>query len=391
MADTKTLEKLCSFVQNNGLLNKNIPPKPNEPFYDFYIETMIHKMKIGLGDMVSITCDNENKITGRIINDIQIENGSVDLLLSGKKVWKSRKNVAYISLRNIIKIEKLSSAEEDFNILEANPEYQEQENMEFMNHTKDEDYEHHFATLYPSLNVNEMYSVCIHSSLYCPFTNADVIKGNIVIITKDDDVQVLKDLRMKHIVPNRSYYNLCSRVPYSEYVIIPFGTYEELSNVRCIATFWTALIDDMPVHTLEMTYPKFVKDDKHKIYNIQQESTFIDVYYNSLQNPSVFSGKLYSKYDFVSVLLNENKTINVVGDNIIENLTMADVILAIHDGSLTKILMSLCDSTRVVQYVEVYKSTNEIKASSYVSDMQNYIEYYEKLRKRLDFVPLIEA
>lgn len=381
------IEKLKQFTHNRGLMRANKPPKPNEPFYDFYIEAMINEQHIELGDEILVVDKNSNGLTGKVIEDPRVENTGLILLTSGKKIWKSRKNVRYIPFRNILSVEKICSAENDFDILTANPGYKHVTNISIENNEDyDEAFKRYFVLMHPNLKYDKAYSLCIHSSLYCPFTNADVVKGRILIITKDDDVEFISDLKLKHLYPNRNYYNLCEKTAYSEYVIVPFATYEEMNQVKCIATFWTILIDDVPVHTLELTYLSFMKNEKAHIYNIQQESTFFDVYNESLTIPSVFSGRLYSKYDTVSVILNEEEIYNILGEDSEVESILLDIILASHEGSLTKILMSLCDETQIIKYIEAYKSTIVVKGSRQTSDMtQLTTDWYDEVRKKLDF------
>ena len=390
MSDTYMIEKAKRFVMNKGLIRQSTPPRPNEPFYDFFIEAMMESQNIGIGDDVLVVDTKSNAIEGQIIEDPRVELCGLILLTSGKKVWASRKNVKYVPFRDIVSVELIRKASKDFNILDVNTNYTKLSNTTYEDNDYDDAFVRYFRTTNAGLNYTDVYSLCIHSSLYCPFTNADVVKGKMMLITKDDDVRVLSDLRIKHLCPNKDYYSLCERAPYAEYVLIPFASKAEMDNVKCIATFWTVLIDDVPVHTLEMTHPTFVENGK-RIYNVQQESTFLDVYNEGLSTPSVFSGRLYSKYDTVSVILNEDMIDVIMGkDDEIESI-MLDIILASHDGSLTNILMSLCGDTQTIKYIEAYKASCVVKGSYRTTDVPEMsIEWYDSIRKKLSFQRLFK-
>lgn len=394
MSDTAMVEKLAQFVDNGGLVEKNKPPKPNEPFYDFYIEAMIRNEHINTGDdVIVITIDSES-IVGKVIESPTVELCGLYILTSGKRKWKSGKNVRYVSMRRIAHVEKLATAEKSFNILDVNPEYIDvkKDTAENIPVSKeyDENFIKHFKDAYPNLRYDEMYSLCIHSNLYCPFTNADVVKGRVLLLTKDDEMQMISDLKLKHIYPNRNYYDLCDKQPYSEYIIIPFASKKELNNIRCVATFWTALIDDVPVHILEMSYVSF-EDGEGRIYNVSQRSTFLDVHYDSLFQKTVFSGDIFAAYDTTAVILNEDAVHYIQKDDKNNESEMLDVILASHEGSLTKILMSLCEETQVIKYIEVYIARNTIKGKTDAIDMHGVTEnWYENLRKKLNFQRLFK-
>lgn len=385
MSDTYMIEKARRFVANKGLVRQNTPPRPNEPFYDFFIESMIASQNISVGDDVLVMDMNSNVIEGKLIEEPKVELCGLSLLISGKRVWSSRKNVKYIQFRNIISIELIHKAPLDFDITTVNPNYTPIKNIDPCDEDYDMTFVHYFHSTHAELSPANVYSLCIHSRLYCPFTNADVVKGKMMLITKDNDVKILPDLKIKYLYPNKDYYSLCEQAPYAAYVLIPFTSKSELDNIKCVATFWTVLIGDVPVHTLEMTHPIFIDGEKH-IYNVQQESTFLDVYHEGLSVPSVFSGRMYSKYDTVSIILNEETMDVIMGDDEDIESIMLDIILASHEGSLTNILMSLCGDTQTIKYIEAYKSSCIIEGSYKTTDMPELsVEWYDSIRNKLDF------
>lgn len=358
MADSNTIDKLREFIKNKGLLNKIAPPKQNEPFYEFYIESMFKYLDIEKGDKIKVTCEGINEFEGVLLSSVLSENQCIQILTSGKKIWKSKQNIMKINMRKITNVKLIQKSFLDADDIDL----EEQCEIEPKN---DKKFKSHFNMLYSGLDSNETYNLCIHSSLYCPFDNADVIKGHISIITKNNEIICLDNLKLKHITPNDKYFNLCSCEACSEYVIVPFDTKTELDSIRCINTYWTVLIEDSPVHIFESIYPKFKHNkEQGQIYNIVQNATFLDVYYDALTSDSMFSGALYSKYDVVGVLTNEHSAIDISGDLSKKQNIIQDIILSIHKGSLTKIIMSLYDVTHMIKYIEVYSSDVIIQSSN---------------------------
>lgn len=123
MSNTYMIEKARRFVMNKGLVRQNTPPRPNEPFYDFFIESMMKSQNIDIGDDVLVVDTQSNTIEGKIIEDPRVELCGLILLTSGKKIWTSRKNVKCIPFRNIVSVELINKVTEGFDISEMSVEW----------------------------------------------------------------------------------------------------------------------------------------------------------------------------------------------------------------------------------------------------------------------------
>ena len=109
------IEQLQTFVDNGGRIQTGVEPKYGEPFYGTYIEQKLKK-EFHVGNRVHIKIKYRSK--KREEYDCLILNigYSFEVLISGKQVWKSKKNKKSFPYYCIEDISLIKKAEENFDI-----------------------------------------------------------------------------------------------------------------------------------------------------------------------------------------------------------------------------------------------------------------------------------
>lgn len=102
------IKQLILFVENGGRLRPNEEPKFGEPFYGEYMKQYL-SLYYKPGDRVRLQEKASNNEVHSYEGLIITLDYSLELLLSGKKVHKDKRNKRSIRYGNIESIEKTSS------------------------------------------------------------------------------------------------------------------------------------------------------------------------------------------------------------------------------------------------------------------------------------------
>ena len=115
------IEQLQTFVGNGGRIRAGVEPKYGESFYGAHMEQRLKK-EFHVGDRVHIKIKYRSK--KREEYDCLILNigYSFEVLISGKQVWKSKKNKKSFPYYCIEDISLIKKAEENFDIKYVDPE-----------------------------------------------------------------------------------------------------------------------------------------------------------------------------------------------------------------------------------------------------------------------------
>lgn len=100
----------------------------------------------------------------------------------------------------------------------------------------------HFAKMYPDVNFDEKYILWLQCETYYEYLS-DSIKGTILFDTENNEDLISLDnlVRTRHIHPNRLYSTIClknGRKLSDIGVVIPFGSFRDLSAVKRIVIHW---------------------------------------------------------------------------------------------------------------------------------------------------------
>ena len=111
------INKLYTFVENGGRLEKGREPVYGEPFYHDYMYQLI-KLKYEIGDRLRIESE-DGTIEGIMISFCNYE---ITLLTSGNKVWKRKNagchsvNTKYVRMHRIKSVELVEKKKPDFDL-----------------------------------------------------------------------------------------------------------------------------------------------------------------------------------------------------------------------------------------------------------------------------------
>ena len=380
------LQKLIKFIQNGGLIDATRPPKPNEPFYSYWMEVKNKAMHLRNGDQLSVKAidrrtNNEYTIIGILIDDTCLSQ-RVSLLTKGNKVWKTRGNVADIQTYLILEIKKVKESPEIFNIIEVNPNYKTEEEISLFlkeydtnSSIRQRDIEI-FKTTYPNLSIDSCKILNLGYEIYFPYVDGEVIRGKVGIVNKDGTLVSLPEQKIKQIHTNKDYYSVCAIE--NEYLLIPFSSREEMKNIRLIFCVWEIMWDDGSTHrVLHISYPNFKEaQHKHNIFNIGAKDTIVPVHLESLDSNSVFAGKIYLSYDFVGVYANGN----IIGE-LMGKLTKEQV------TEVTKTL----DAAGEGLTAEIYITEENIEATRMFSNVVGHEEHTRRMKEKLDFSRFVSS
>lgn len=384
------INDLSDFVQNKGLIDSNRPPKKNEPFYEDYMIAKIDRMALSVGDTVEAVTDKETT-TGILIDDTWHGDKRLYLLTNGKRMWKSRENVKEILIQDIISLRKLKDKPESFDIKSVNPRYHTKEEIQQIQeefHQRiypiPEDNRKKFVAAYPDRDITKGVILCIHCSLYYPFVNGKITNATVTVLKNEEEPAVcIKDNMIKHVHPNKNYFTVCGHEKGSECIVIPFDSFEELEKVRCISCLWTMETEGGTQHSLlEMTYPDFTEvPEGYNIYNITQHSAMLQTYHEGLFRRSMFSGDIYTEFQTVGLLLNDDGLLLINGNP--EDQDMLDMELCLHDGDLMNVIESL-EKDNSLQ-TELYMKKERIHAMHFICDCTDHKTYEQNKKEKLDF------
>ena len=111
------INKLYTFVENGGRLEKGREPVYGEPFYHDYVYQLI-KSKYEIGDRLGVESE-DGTIEGIMISFCNYE---ITLLTSGNKVWKRKNagchsaNTKYVRMYRIKSVELIEKKKPDFDL-----------------------------------------------------------------------------------------------------------------------------------------------------------------------------------------------------------------------------------------------------------------------------------
>jgi len=207
------LLKIKKFIDNDGLLDASVLPTVGEPFYEDYVKYLIDAVHLKLGDTVEITYwdgEQDAKYQGVVIDKW---NTMIDLLIEGKKVWQSKKNVMRMNYQNIRGMSITKEVSGDFDIYKINPGYvSPEERAETIKQDADKVYEIRkedaevFHKLYPDADIQKGYILYLRTHLYWSYADAVDISSEVFIVNKDDTKTAIPKTCVRQAYPNKNWH-----------------------------------------------------------------------------------------------------------------------------------------------------------------------------------------
>lgn len=387
-----TIENILQFIENKGLIDSSRPPRIGEPFYEEWMQEVVNKLSLKIGDKIKITYQydkqNELTLTGILINDMDWNADWIKLLTEGKKLWKSRKNEKEIHLSNVVKIEKLEEAAPDFDIKTVNPYYSSPEEIKAnikeynkkINNTISPETIKQIQSSCPDCDIQNNVFLGIEFSIYNPFCNIEIESADVKIVTASNSNDIAPQYKIGHIYPNRNYYSIHGVVKKENCVIVPFKDKEALNDVSYILCIWNLKVGNRNFKVVTAYYPTFKTEDGN-IYYIEERITLLDVYAESLYKRNVFSGDIYTEFSFVGTTT-DNENINIINGDISEERKL-DLVMQLAGGDLSEAIKNICEKEH--PYKEIFVKEINVYGTNDFIPRYHHKEYMERKKAKIDF------
>ena len=247
------IEQLQTFVDNGGRIQTGVEPKYGEPFYEAYMEQRLKK-EFHVGDRVHIKIKYRSQ--RREEYDCLILNigYSFEVLISGKQVWKNKRNKKSFPYYCIEDVSLIKKVEGSFDIKHVNPEDAKWEEKAKMNIVQDlfeesitsnqiirkKKDQKEFNSVYPDVDYNRCHIFKCDYGLYWPF-NCEKIEAQITL-TADGENPIFIPCKTGRPYPNKNVYaayNYKDKEYYdcNIYTYLPDGEYENV-NISCVWTIY---------------------------------------------------------------------------------------------------------------------------------------------------------
>lgn len=247
------IKQLQTFVDNGGRIQTGVEPKYGEPFYEAYMEQRLKK-EFHVGDRVHIKIKYRSQ--RREEYDCLILNigYSFEVLISGKQVWKNKRNKKSFPYYCIEDISLIKKAEENFDIKYVDPEDAKWREDIKKNEGRDQFEESiasnqiirkkkdqkEFNSVYPDVDYNRCHIFKCDYGLYWPF-NCEKIEAQITL-TVDGENPIFIPCKTGRPYPNKNVYaayNYKDKEYYdcNIYTYLPDGEYENV-NISCVWTIY---------------------------------------------------------------------------------------------------------------------------------------------------------
>lgn len=375
---------LTDFIDNEGLIDKNRPPKCYEPFYANYMEHKINSMGIKLGDRIEVITDHGDQIKGILTDDVS--EYSLELLTRGKKVWSSRKNIEHIDCRIIKDVRLLESSPDEFDIYSVNPNYVSVEERKrhmqeyyseyrIKKHEISEEDAALFKKLYPDTPITDCCILYIQANLYWKYCH-DIILSEISIVKKDGTTVPMPKTLVRQVYPNKDWYSTCMKG--ADGIMIPFASFEELQEISHIACLWTVETGkENNIRILSMNYPVFKENPVgYNIFSVCMHHGNLSSYADSLLDSSpykAYAESLLTDYDDIAVILKEEDVYFLKESSEEMDEKMMDVVMALHSNSLQQIIDTvITEVSDRKDYVELFIYSDVVEAEYHSSDIRKH-------------------
>lgn len=391
MSRTDTILKIRNFVENGGRFQKNVEPRCGEPFYKDYMMSKI-RSDYQPGDTVQIATNN--KISIGIF--LGISGGHVNLLIKGKKVWNSCKNVEKCRIKDIKSMYLLDAKEDPFDMNEVDPlnEYHmghgcaDNDNWyKKPNSERRSRDQQQFAKVYPDVDFcdSHIINVPYGCTLYWPFRN-EGITAEIYLVNGDGSKVINIPCTVKTPFPNKNSYHAFNYKK-SQYDTCYLYTYlpdchKEYQNINlvCIWKIKTTISGSSTeikvIHINHIEKIKPVEDERNLHFTDMRTTTLLG-YGEELFSNDMWVLEALMNFDSMFLLESEEDAIIPIKES--DNDLMYGLLahLAYHGFHVQKLLETICSENQPTLPVEVYVDKNEVLDGYYSSSWRKCRKEYE--------------
>jgi len=304
---TDMIDRLVNFVENGGRLHKGEEPKYGQPFYGDYMKQYI-SAHYNLGDRVKVTTDRQ--VYEGMILTIGFR---FNLLMSGRKVHKDKRNKKEIRYEEIQTIELIKEKDNLFDLAVVDPDEwkwqnEKDDNLMFSHkkteHSKNKRHRdcEEFHKVYPEVDFDKSHIIKINDGcrLYWPFNHNGITAE--VFMVRDEDKITPVPCKTGTPFPNKNSYHAYNCKPKDSYpdlyMYLPDNgfCYEDV-NIVCVWTINTtvaeknSVIKVINIHHVGKIKP--VKDERNMIF-VDMSVLPLLGYGNSLFNETRSSSLLTS-------------------------------------------------------------------------------------------------
>lgn len=391
MNRTDTILKIRNFVKNGGRLRKNEEPRYGEPFYGEYTRKKIES-DYQPGDMVQITTND--KISIGIF--LEISGGNVNLLIKGKKVWNSGKNVEKCWIKDIKFMYLLEAKEDAFDMDEVDPlnryhmghDYVENDNwckkpnLERRNRDQQQ-----FTKVYPDVDFcnSHIINVPYGCTLYWPFHN-EGITAEIYLVYGDGSKVINIPCTVKTPFSNKnSYHAFNYKNPQCDtcylYTYLP-DCHKEYQNINLVCiwkiktTIRGSLAEIKVIHINHIEKIEPVEDDRNLHFTDMRTTTLVGYGEELFSNHQWVLEKLMN-FDSMFLLESEEDAIIPIKESNNDFTYGLLAHLVYHGFHMQKLLETICSENQSTLPVEVYVDKNEVLDGYYSSSWRKCRKEYK--------------
>lgn len=308
-------ESLKAYFKNGCKLHPGLDPIIGEVGYEEHMHDQFLQTGIASGDTISV---HHVLMDSTLIESqgilLTLDAGRIRILTKGKRVWKSRKNLMEICLRDILSVSLLSKSSPTFDITAADPQRvpasgNKSESLERAEQTPESKYIEHFrrymAAQYPNMDVASQPILWLKFDFFWGYANGTIADVKLTLFKQGGSSYQIPDCCFCSLYPNQSYYSVCRKGEQKSNiggVYQIFDSMDELRKIRLVVCDWKVHVDGSTHHFLTAVRPDFIEVSGN-IYNISCASTDMQQYEKSLHEYSVFSGGIEAEYDAAWVVL----------------------------------------------------------------------------------------